>query len=76
MKKLYTLIICAGLLLGGANAAKAIDFKVKGEWLITFTAGEASLLRETRVGNVKNKTTQEHFTAGQRVRLQLEAVAS
>lgn len=76
MKKLAVLFLTAGLLFTGPEFAKAIDFKVKGEWLMTFTGGQASLLESSRQGNKRSTPTQEHFTAGQRVRLQLEAVAS
>ena len=39
MKKLMTLALAAGMLLGAATGASAIDFKAKGQWLMGFSAG-------------------------------------
>ena len=41
MKKLATLLIAAGLVFGAtAPAANAIDFKAKGEWVMSFDYGQ------------------------------------
>ena len=73
MKKILTLMLAAGMLLGAASGAKAIDFKASGEWLVGFGLGDGSLIKD-----VDNKKYRHHdtFNAGQRVRLQLDAVAS
>ena len=73
MKKILTLMLAAGMLLGAASGAKAIDFKASGEWLVGFGLGDGSLIKD-----VDNKKHRHHdtFNAGQRVRLQLDAVAS
>ena len=73
MKKILTLMLAAGMLLGAASGAKAIDFKASGEWLVGFGLGDGSLIKD-----VDNKKYHHHdtFNAGQRVRLQLDAVAS
>ena len=73
MKKILTLMLAAGMLLGAASGAKAIDFKASGEWLVGFGLGDGSLIQA-----VDNKKYRHHdtFNAGQRVRLQLDAVAS
>lgn len=42
MKKLMTLALAAGMLLGAATGASAIDFKAKGQWLMGFSAGDGS----------------------------------
>ncbi|MTJ93495.1 MAG: hypothetical protein F8N36_11595 [Desulfovibrio sp.] len=78
MKRICTLILAAGLVFGAATGASAIDFKAKGQWLVGFSAGNESLVSKTRLGNngkVKADTS-DTFAAQQRVRLQLDAVAS
>ena len=78
MKKLMTLILAAGLFFAGTvPSANAIEFKAQGEWLMGFGAGDASLINKTRTGNTKSKyNNDDKFSAMQRVRLQLDAVAS
>lgn len=76
MKKLCTLLLCAGMLLGAATGASAIDFKARGQWLMGFGLKDTRLTHETRDGDVKSKPTNETFFADQRVRLWLDAVAS
>ena len=73
MKKILTLMLAAGMLLGAASGAKAIDFKASGEWLVGFGLGDGSLIKD--VDNKKYRH-DDTFNAGQRVRLQLDAVAS
>ena len=73
MKKILTLMLAAGMLLGAASGAKAIDFKASGEWLVGFGLGDGSLIND--VDN-KKRHHEDTFNAGQRVRLQLDAVAS
>lgn len=78
MKKLMTLILAAGLFFAGTvPSANAIEFKAQGEWLMGFGGGDASLINKTRTGNTKSKyNNDDKFSAMQRVRLQLDAVAS
>ena len=80
MKKLMTLALAAGMLLGAATGAGAIDFKAKGQWLMGFSAGDGSLVshfKDNKAGNHnKAADTDDIFSASQRVRLQLDAVAS
>ena len=79
MKKLMTLALAAGMLLGAATGASAIDFKAKGQWLMGFSAGDGSLISHTKAkGSDHNsaRDTDDIFSASQRVRLQLDAVAS
>ena len=75
MKKILTLMLAAGMLLGAASGAKAIDFKASGEWLVGFGLGDGSLIKDKDVDN-KKRHHEDTFNAGQRVRLQLDAVAS
>ncbi len=84
MRKLATLLLAAGLVLGAATGAQAIDFKAKGEWLVDFNLGNGqNFMAKDRYGNKKTGNTfqsghspQDNFDARQRVRLQLDAVAS
>ena len=72
-------MLAAGLLVGAAGGAKAIDFKAQGEWLVGFGVANTSLTKNTRGPNDSQKTksnTEDDFGASQRVRLQLDAVAS
>ena len=73
MKRIMTLALAAGLFLAAGTGAHAIDFKASGEWLVGFGAGDGSLIKD-----VDNKKfhTDDTFNAGQRIRLQLDAVAS
>ena len=79
MKKIATLILAAGMFFGAATGASAIDFKAKGQWIMSFDYGDGGNF----VGNYKSNTPQgwgkgneDSFEARQRVRLQLDAVAS
>lgn len=77
MKRICTLLLCAGMLLGVASGAKAIDFKVKGQWLMGFNVADTSLVHKTKnAAGVERKHQEDQFHAAQRVRLQLDAVAS
>ena len=75
MKRICTLLLAAGMLLGVATGASAIDFKAKGQWLMGFAGGENQLINKTRTGNgPKEKlNSNDKFAAQQRVRLQLVA---
>lgn len=78
MKRICTLLLAAGMLLGAATGASAIDFKAKGQWLFGFGVGENNFINNIRNTNgVKSKANSEDtFAARQRIRLQLDAVAS
>ncbi len=67
MKKICTLLLTAGMLIGAASGASAIDFKAKGQWIFGFGAVD------TMWAGVDGSDT---FQAQQRVRLQIDAVAS
>ncbi len=72
MKKLATLLLAAGMVFGAATGASAIDFKAKGQWVMEFSAGDNNNFSEDGYGNAG----KDNFDARQRVRLQLDAVAS
>ena len=78
MKKLATLILAAGMVFGAATGASAIDFKAKGQWIMSFDYGEGGNF----VGGYRYSSptgwngSKDAFEATQRIRLQLDAVAS
>lgn len=78
-KTIQILFLAAGLCLGSMNNVHAIDFKAQGEWLVGFGAGSGELYSHYREpgGSQKHKlNNNDIFEAGQRFRLQLDAVAS
>ncbi|WP_165176795.1 outer membrane homotrimeric porin [Desulfovibrio sp. ZJ369] len=84
MKKLTCLLLAAGLLFGAVTEATAVDFKAKGEWIIMFDYGQNGALSggngNTGFNNLRNlkhnSYGQDEFEATQRLRLQLDAIAS
>ena len=78
MKKLTTLALAAAMVMGAATCASAIDFKAKGQWQFGFNVGDATMTNKVNLGNGNNHhtNTDDIFGARQRVRLQLDAVAS
>ncbi len=75
MKKLATLLIAAGLVFGVSTGANAIDFKAKGQWIMSFDYGQHGNFTGGNDQTGYNKKEDE-FEARQRIRLQLDAVAS
>ena len=79
MKKLTTLALAAAMVMGAATCASAIDFKAKGQWQFGFNVGDASMTNkftDVLTGERHHTDTADIFGARQRVRLQLDAVAS
>ena len=79
MKRICTLLLAASMLLGAATGASAIDFKAKGQWLMGFGVGDANPIKQYRDKGASSQTksnSDDQFQAAQRVRLQLDAVAS
>ena len=72
MKKIATLVLAAGLVLSAVTGAQAIDFKAKGQWIMSFDYGQNGKFADDRGWN----GSEDEFEAKQRVRLQLDAVAS
>ena len=73
MKKLMTLALAAGMLFGAATGASAIDFQAKGQWRFGFGLANTSLT--SKENNFKSNDS-DTFSAVQRIRMQLDAVAS
>ena len=76
MKKIATLVLAAGLVLSAVTGAQAIDFKAKGQWIVNFDYGQNGAFTDARGWNSVADKNQDEFDARQRVRLQLDAVAS
>ena len=80
MKKLMTLALAAAMMLGAATGANAIDFKAKGQWIMSFDYGMHGNFGDSKAaansGYSRNGNHEDEFEATQRVRLQLDAVAS
>ena len=76
MKKLMTLALAAAMMLGAATGASAIDFKAKGQWIMSFDYGMHGNFSESKAKNNSGFKNEDEFEARQRVRLQLDAVAS
>ncbi|MEE0406056.1 MAG: outer membrane homotrimeric porin [Desulfovibrio sp.] len=75
MKKLATLFIAAGLVFSVSTGANAIDFKAKGQWIMSFDYGQHGNFTGGH-GQTGYDNKQDEFEARQRIRLQLDAVAS
>ena len=77
MKKLMTLALAAAMMLGATTGANAIDFKAKGQWIMSFDYGQHANFRSNQDGKPgSGYKNEDEFEARQRVRLQLDAVAS
>ena len=80
MKKLMTLALAAAMMMGVATGANAIDFKAKGQWIMDFNYGMHGNFGDSKAaansGFSRNGNHEDEFEATQRVRLQLDAVAS
>ncbi len=74
MKKIGTLFLAMGLFFGLSSGASAIDFKARGQWIMSFDYGQH--MRFTDSHTTGADRGEDEFEASQRVRLQLEAVAS
>lgn len=75
MKKIAVLALLAGLILGGTQAAQAVDFKASGRWIFGFGGADSSFVKNP--GTKKSQTGNlDTFDARQMMRLRLEAVAS
>ncbi len=76
MKRLVTLLLAAALACTAAPA-QAVEFRASGEWLMGFNAAEGSLVSHKRLQGRRAKAdNNDIFSAGQRLRLQLDAIAS
>ena len=81
MKKLLTLLLAAGMVVSAANGASAVEMKVSGSWLTSFSFtnnlyGKNALWEKNYTGGLDqhgNLKDQEsgHFNAAQRIRINL-----
>ena len=76
MKKLAVLLIASGLLLGASTSASAIDFKMKGRWVMAFDYGQHGNFSGGNGQTGWGKSDEDEFEARQRIRFQMDAVAS
>lgn len=76
MKKFWIAVFCGAFLLGSVAKAPAIDFKIMGEWLVGLGLADTKLIHKKRIGNREYKSTDDQFSALQRLRIQFDAVAS
>lgn len=76
MKKLATLFLCAGMLIASQTCAQAVEFKARGQWLMSFDLGQPQLLHSTKKNGKETKPTRENFEAIQRVRVGFDAIMS
>ncbi|MEG6502192.1 MULTISPECIES: outer membrane homotrimeric porin [unclassified Desulfovibrio] len=79
MKRIATLFLAAGLLFSTITGASAIDFKAMGQWRMGFGVSEISPIKQYRKSDSASQTKgskEDIFQAAQRLRIQLDAVAS
>lgn len=67
MKRIVTLLLAAGLVLGAAAGSQAADIKAKGLWEFTWQVGNNGFLEDG---------DGDKFTAKQRLRTQIDVIAS
>ena len=67
MKRIVTLLLAAGLVLGAAAGSQAADIKAKGLWEFSWQVGHNGFLKNEDGDN---------FTAKQRLRTQIDVIAS
>lgn len=89
MKKVFVLMLAAALAFAAVTDAGALEFKTKGQWIMNFDYGNYGKLSESprATGTTPNPkayygynggatNTADQFGTNQRVRLQLNAIAS
>lgn len=75
MKRITTLLLAAGMVFSAATGASAVDFNMKGQWLFG-TGYLNNALVKKQGGKRTDAANSDKFAAMQRLRLQLDAVAS
>ena len=67
MKRIVTLLLAAGLVLGAAAGSQAADIKAKGLWEFSWQVGNNGFFEDG---------DGDKFTAKQRLRTQIDVIAS
>ena len=67
MKRIVTLILAAGLILGATSAAQAVDFKVSGLWQHRVSFADR---------NFEKHNGDDKLRAASRLRTQIDVIAS
>ena len=73
MKKLVTLLLAAGMVFSAANGASAVEMKVSGNWLTSFTFAD-NLFNDNYL--IEDAGSDGSFNAAQRIRINFDMVAS
>ena len=76
MKRLSLLLLTAALLFSTAAPAASVDFRVKGQWLMSFDYGQHGAFTGGSGSPGYGAHGEDNVEARQRLRLQLEASAS
>ncbi|MDR1856024.1 MAG: outer membrane homotrimeric porin [Desulfovibrio sp.] len=78
MRRVLSLLLAAVLVAAWGSCAQAVDFAVKGQWLMGFGVGDGHLIakKKERGGESVATNADDKFNARQRVRVRLDAVAS
>lgn len=72
---LQVLLLAAGLVLAQAAPARAVDFRVAGEWVMNFDYGQNGNFTGGN-GQTGYNGRQDEFDAKQRLRIQVDALVS
>ena len=77
MKRIVTLMLAAGLILGGASVttASAVEIKAGGQWQFSFGWGENYLKEKYNSNNERNINKADRFRAIQRIRPTFQFIA-
>lgn len=80
MKKLVTLLLAAGMVFSAANGASAVDMKVSGVWMTSFSFADNLFNNNYLVKDASkydpNASSDGSFNAAQRIRINFDMVAS
>ncbi len=71
MKKFLTLLLAAGMIVSAANGASAVEMKVSGSWLTSFTFADNLY----GVNALTEDADDGSFNAAQRIRINFDLVA-
>ena len=76
MKKLAILLLAAGMMCCSTTESHAIDYKFKGQWIMSFDLGADGGFNDAKYGYNGTSYESDNFKASQRLHLQMEAAAS